>query len=150
MNDSRETSVLVVNGDSDARERIAAGLSRDRYKVVPLADSEAGLSNLQRLQPELIVLLLQESHGDDERLIRRFREATTSPIIVLADGRDWRWHARNLHQGADQVLSASVSVRELRSRIRALLWRAGAPHPPVPQRWQVAVQGEVDIATATD
>ncbi|MFC2023783.1 response regulator transcription factor [Chloroflexota bacterium] len=146
MNYLQKTSVLVVDGDSDARERIAAELSQDLYQVVTMADAESGLDHLGLLKPSLVVLHLPLHQAEGDKLVRRFRESSAALLIVLADNQDRRGQIENLRQGADYVVPASVSIRELRSRMRALVWRSRTPYPPAPQGWRTASQGVAHVS----
>jgi DNA-binding response OmpR family regulator len=145
-NHHQEISILIVEGDRVARERLAVGLSKDRYRVIASVDAEDGLYQLALERPALVVLHLARAPGDDGQVTRRFREASTAPLIVLADDKDLRVQTENLRQGADYVLPASVSIRELRARVRALAWRSQTPHlpgsaaSPVPQGWPISLQ----------
>ena len=125
MDHLQDTRILVVDSDSSSRGRLVVGLSQDRYPIFSSAGPESGLYCLGRLLPGLIVLRLNPEQSDG--LTRRFREASTAPLIVLADDQDQQVHVENLTQGADFVLPSSVSIRELRSRVRVLVWRSQTP-----------------------
>ena len=127
---SQEISILLVDGDSIGRERLQLGLSMERFQVSAFGDSESGLYHMGIEKPSLVILRLPPRYAEDDEVTRRFREATPAPLIVLADEQDHWVQAENLRQGADYVLPSSVSLRELRARIRALAWRSQTPHLP--------------------
>ena len=102
----------------------------ERFQVSAFGDSESGLYHMGIEKPSLVIIRLPSRHAHSDEVTRRFREATPAPLIVLADEQDLWVLAENLRQGADYVLPSSVSIRELRARIRALAWRSQTPHPP--------------------
>ena len=129
MNNLQKTSVLVVDGNSEAVKRISMGLAQDTYRVIASADVESGLDDLVLLDPVLVVLHLPHQMNG-KKLVRRFRQASQAPLIVLVDNQDPSVRIESLLEGADFVLPTSVGIRELRSRMRVLVWRSQRPHPP--------------------
>lgn len=120
------TRVLVVEDDAQMSRFLRATLTGHDLKVT-VADSVAtGATAAAQDPPELVLLDLGLPDGDGLELVRRLREWTQVPIIVLsARGREDDKVAA-LDAGADDYLTKPFGVRELFARIRvALRHRAG-------------------------
>jgi CheY-like chemotaxis protein len=77
--------VLLVDGNADARGRLANVLRERGYEVVEAADSVVGLSHL-RQQPSIALILLEVASGEDASwLVSEQRESLLAAAIpVLA------------------------------------------------------------------
>src|SRR5439155_492972 len=93
--------------------------------VVTAYDGETALRRHAEDAPDLIILdrKLPRLAGDD--LYRRVRASSSTPIITLTGERGADERAKLLDLGADDYLEKPFHRRELASRVRALLRRAG-------------------------
>ena len=67
---------------------------------------------------------------DGLEVCKRLRATSTVPIIMLTARDDELDKVIGLELGADDYITKPFSIREFRSRVRALLRRARAPHAP--------------------
>jgi len=81
---------------------------------------------------------------DGLEVCKRLRGESTVPIIMLTARGDELDKVLGLELGADDYITKPFSIREFRSRIRALLRRAVAPHLGR-ERDEVIEQGELRI-----
>ena len=126
--------VLVVEDDPQMARFLRATLTAHDYRVTVADGVAAGAAAAAQDPPEQVLLDLGLPDGDGLELVRRLREWTGAPIIVLsARGREDDKVAA-LDAGADDYLTKPFGVRELFARIRVALRHhpaAGAPASPV-------------------
>jgi DNA-binding response OmpR family regulator len=77
---------------------------------------------------DLVVLDIMLPRLDGLEVCKRLRATSTVPIIMLTARDDELDKVIGLELGADDYITKPFSIREFRSRVRALLRRAKAPH----------------------
>jgi len=123
--------VLVVEDERPMRRFLTGALEGHGYTV-----AEAGtLAQAERAVCEPIDAVLLDlglPDGDGLELLRRLRQTSSMPVIVLSarDREDDKVHA--LDAGADDYLTKPFGTRELLARIRVALRRAAHPPPDAP------------------
>jgi two-component system KDP operon response regulator KdpE len=114
-------SVLVVDDELSIRRFLRAALEAEGYRVVEAGSLREGLAQATSAPPELLLVDLGLPDGDGLELIRRVREWTATPILVLsARGREGDKVA-GLDAGADDYLTKPFGVGELLARLRVAL-----------------------------
>ena len=116
-------SVLLVEDDADVVRVVRAYLERDGFSVAVESDGESGLRRALAEPPDLVVLdwMLPRLSGLDA--LKRLREATTTPVILLTARSDEMDRVIGLELGADDYVVKPFSPRELVARVRAVLRR---------------------------
>ena len=123
-------TVLVIDDEPPIRRLLRTALAAHDYRLIEAATGEDGLQQAATRQPDLIVLDLGLPDIDGVQVIRRLREWTTTPIIVLsARGRE-RDKIEALEAGADDYVSKPFGVGELVARLRAAWRRVTRGHRP--------------------
>ncbi|MCC7018432.1 MAG: response regulator [Ardenticatenales bacterium] len=119
--------VLVVDDEVPIRRFLRALLQADGYRVVEADTGAAALEAAARVLPAIVVLDLGLPDIDGLDVVRRLREWSSTPIVVLsARGREADKVAA-LDLGADDYLTKPFGAEELRARLRvALRWAARA------------------------
>lgn len=120
--------LLLVEDDAPLAGMLRAHLERDGYEVVQAADGATALNEVRRQSPDVVVLDIGLPGLDGFEVCRVLRSrANWVPLVFLTarDGEDDRVLGMDL--GADDYVTKPFSPRELSSRLRALLRRAGAP-----------------------
>jgi two-component system, OmpR family, KDP operon response regulator KdpE len=116
--------VVLIEDESEIRRFLRATLLDHGYRLFEGATGEEGLREAEVRQPDIIVLDLGLPDMDGLEAIRRLREWTAVPIIVLsARGQD-RHKVAALDGGADDYVSKPFSVEELLARMRVSLRHA--------------------------
>lgn len=156
----RRAIVLVVDDEHAIRRFLRAALGSEGYQVVEAAGAEEALAQAAAVRPDLLILDLGLPDGDGVEVIRRLREWTEVPIIVLSVRGQESDKIGALDAGADDYLTKPFSTGELLARIRAALRRmARSPEEPVIHvgeltvdlaRRRVSVQGREVHLTATE
>ena len=73
--------VFVIAGEQPARETCEAILAKLRFAVAPFSSSEAALSVIDNLRPDLIVA----AELDHRHLLGAMRDSQRVPIVPLSD-----------------------------------------------------------------
>ena len=116
-------SVLVIDDDERLLALARLSLNKEGVDVVTAATATEGLAMLATGHPDLVILdvILPDLSGWEA--LRRIREASTVPVMLLT-GRDSDVDkARGLDLGADDYLTKPFSFLEFGARVRALLRR---------------------------
>src|SRR5690242_17109999 len=127
MADSSPT-ILLVDDEDSVRKVLTFPLEKDGFTVVQAADGEEALRRFSEEQVDLVVLDIMLPRLDGLEVCKRLRATSTVPIIMLTARDDELDKVIGLELGADDYITKPFSIREFRSRVRALLRRARAPH----------------------
>lgn len=116
--------ILVVDDELAVRRFLRTVLSSEEFSLHEAENGHAGLASAAAFRPDLILLDLGLPDLDGVEVIKRIREWSQVPIIVLSvrDREDDKVDA--LDAGADDYLSKPFGVGELLARIRAGLRRS--------------------------
>jgi DNA-binding response OmpR family regulator len=127
-------TILLVDDEDSVQKLLAYPLERDGYTVIPAQDGEEALTRFEHEQVDLVVLDVMLPRLDGLEVCRRLRARSSVPIIMLTARGDELDKVLGLELGADDYITKPFSIREFRSRVRALLRRASAPpHDSRPQ-----------------
>jgi DNA-binding response OmpR family regulator len=122
---NQQTSILVIEDDPAVAHGLEAGLSRDGYQVVWRDSGSAGVQYARDFNPHLIVLDVRLPDGSGFDFCRQMRQqGVHQPILMLTVQRDEMDKVLGLEMGADDYVTKPYGLRELLSRVRALLRRA--------------------------
>ena len=125
MSDS--STILLVDDDEAVRRVLSYPLERDGYTVVQAVDGEEALEAFSERPVDLVVLDIMLPKLDGLEVCRQLRAKSSVPIIMLTARDDELDKVLGLELGADDYITKPFSIREFRSRVRALLRRARAP-----------------------
>jgi two-component system KDP operon response regulator KdpE len=120
MSDSRAT-VLVVEDEPEIRRFLRTALGVEGYGVVESATGRRGCIDAGTHKPDLAIVDLALPDLDDVDVIRRIREWSPMPIIVLSARIQERAKIEALDAGADDYVTKPFAVGELLARVRAAL-----------------------------
>lgn len=115
--------VLLVDDDAELLALLEEFLRGEGFEVVTAGDGEAGLKAARERAPDLVVLdvMLPRLGGFD--VLRRLREASAMPVLMLSARGEPVDRIVGLELGADDYLAKPFNPRELAARIRAVLRR---------------------------
>lgn len=117
-------SILVVDDEESIQKLLTYPLEREGFHVVQARDGEEALERFDEGEFDLVVLDLALPKLDGLEVCRRLRSRSTVPIIMLTARDDEVDKVLGLELGADDYITKPFSIREFRSRVRALLRRA--------------------------
>jgi DNA-binding response OmpR family regulator len=121
------STILLVDDEESVRKVLTFPLERDGFRVVQAADGEEALQRFGESGPDLVVLDIMLPKLDGLEVCKRLRATSQVPIIMLTARDDELDKVIGLELGADDYITKPFSIREFRSRVRALLRRAKAP-----------------------
>jgi two-component system KDP operon response regulator KdpE len=116
--------VVVIEDEPQIRRFLRAALVSQGYRFHEAATGRDGLAEAATRQPDVIILDLGLPDLDGLEIIRRVREWTTVPIIVLSARDQEGDKIKALDLGADDYVSKPFGVGELLARMRAALRHA--------------------------
>jgi len=121
------STILLVDDEDAVQKLLAYPLERDGFRVVQARDGEEALERFAEQRVDLVVLDLMLPKLDGLEVCKRLRATSTVPIIMLTARDDELDKVLGLELGADDYITKPFSIREFRSRVRALLRRAAIP-----------------------
>jgi DNA-binding response OmpR family regulator len=124
-------TILLVDDEDSVQKLLAYPLERDGYRVLQARNGEEALARFGSEHVDLVVLDIMLPRLDGLEVCKRLRAESSVPIIMLTARDDELDKVLGLELGADDYITKPFSIREFRSRVRALLRRAAAPrHDP--------------------
>lgn len=149
-------SVLFVSGDETLTDRLARQCRREHLGVVKAGTAEQAASRLRSDAPDVVALDLELPEEDGFDVMRRLRETSDVPLILLSEDGAGVDEVVGLTLGADDFVPRSVVPRLFVARIKALLrrTRSGVPRERYrvgaleldPGRFRATVRGqELDL-----
>jgi len=126
MADARAT-ILVVEDEPEIRRLLKTSLGTEGYRVVESASGRRGAIDAGTHKPDLAIVDLGLPDIDGVEVIRRIREWTSMPIIVLSARVQERSKIDALDAGANDYVTKPFGIGELLARLRAALRHAARP-----------------------
>jgi DNA-binding response OmpR family regulator len=117
-------TILLVDDEEAVQKLLTYPLEREGFRVMQARDGEEALQRFGTERIDLVVLDLMLPKLDGLEVCRRLRIQSTVPIIMLTARDDELDKVVGLELGADDYITKPFSIREFRSRVRALLRRA--------------------------
>jgi DNA-binding response OmpR family regulator len=122
-------TILLVDDEEAVQKLLTYPLERDGYHVVSALDGEDALVRFSEQDVDLVVLDIMLPRLDGLEVCKRLRATSRVPIIMLTARDDELDKVVGLELGADDYITKPFSIREFRSRVRALLRRSMAVEP---------------------
>ena len=115
--------VVIVEDDSGIRNVLRVLLESSGYRIVEAENSARGQIEARAHKPDLLLVDLGLPDGDGVTLIKKVREWSSVPIIVLSARTLEEQKIAALDAGADDYVTKPFSAPELLARVRAGLRR---------------------------
>lgn len=118
--------IAIVEDDPDLATTLAIALEREGFQVACYATGREGLNGILGSPPDLVLLDLNLPDLDGLSVCRELRDTPAVhdlPIIMLTARVEESDRVLGLDLGADDYMTKPFSLRELKSRIRAVLRR---------------------------
>ena len=122
-------TVLVVDDEPIVREVVVRYLAREGHDTLEAADGAAARNEIERSDPDLVVLDVMLPGLDGLELCRWIRRRSELPVIMLTARGDEADRIVGLELGADDYVTKPFSPRELAARVRSVLRRSTAATP---------------------
>jgi two-component system, OmpR family, KDP operon response regulator KdpE len=132
--------ILVIDDEAAIQRFLKTALDTVEFSVHQAADAHAGLAAAVAVRPDVILLDLGLPDLDGVEVIRRIREWSQVPIIVVSVREREDDKVKALDAGADDYLTKPFGIGELLARVKVALRRSlqQAPEP-------VFVSGELQV-----
>lgn len=158
------TTVLVVDDERSLRDFVRRNLEVRNFEVLTAANGLEGLALFSTEHVDLVIVDLMMPHMNGLEMIRRIRQQSLLPIVVLSALGDEEDKVQALNHGADDYLTKPFGVGELLARVHAVLRRAQWAGPAAPdasrlvygdlvvdqERHRVTLSGEAIDLTPTE
>jgi two-component system KDP operon response regulator KdpE len=121
---SENPTALVIDDERQIRKLLRIVLEEDHYRVLESEGGRQGLSDLALRRPDVVLLDLGLPDIDGLAVLKRLREWSRVPVLILSvkDGPDDKVAA--LDAGADDYVTKPFESAELLARLRAIQRRA--------------------------
>ena len=127
---ARDKRVLIVDDEPKIREVVAAYLEREGFAVSTAATGREALEQVERGNPDLVVLDLMLPDRAGEDVCRAIRQQQDTPILMLTAKIAAADRVQGLSIGADDYLVKPFDPGELVARVRAILRRVHSETEP--------------------
>lgn len=128
----KDKLVLVVDDEQRIVNFMRMNLELEGCRVITANNGRAALDRVREDLPDIVLLDIMMPGMDGFEVLRRLRQFSSVPVIVLTAKDEEDDRIKGLELGADDYIGKPFSHRELVSRIRAVL-RRHATLPPMPQ-----------------
>ena len=121
-------TIFVIDDEKDIREILKINLVSEGYSVTAFPSAEDAKKGFESEKPDLIILdVMMEGKDGFEfcREIRSNEKFKSIPVIFLSAKSEEFDKVLGLELGGDDYLTKPFSIKELRSRIKAVLRRTG-------------------------
>jgi two-component system KDP operon response regulator KdpE len=139
-------TVLVIDDEIQIRRLLKIGLEGSGYRVFEAATGQAGLSEAAQRRPDVVVLDLGLPDMDGVAVLKRLREWSNVPVVVLSVRDREEDKIAALDSGADDFLTKPFGTGELLARLRVAQRHA---QPAADAAVFKAAQLEVDLVSRT-
>ena len=112
--------ILVVEDDPPIRNLIATTLKTHEYKYLLAKNGEEAILQASSYAPDVVFLDLGLPDIDGIEIIKRIREWSNMPIIVISARSEDEDKIEALDAGADDYLTKPFSVEDLLARLRVM------------------------------
>jgi DNA-binding response OmpR family regulator len=141
------STILLVDDEDSVQKLLAYPLERDGFRVIQARDGQEALDRFAEQHVDLVVLDVMLPKLDGLEVCKRLRATSSVPIIMLTARDDELDKVLGLELGADDYITKPFSIREFRSRVRALLRRAATA--PATERAEETIEAgglRIDLA----
>jgi two-component system KDP operon response regulator KdpE len=146
MSELKDRLILVVDDEARMVNFMRMNLELEGARVVSAANGREALERTREDMPDVVLLDIMMPEMDGFEALKRLREFSQVPVLILTARDEEDDRVRGLELGADDYIGKPFSHRELVSRIRAVLRRHYSA-PPVPQTLvQVDERLSIDFA----
>ena len=142
----KKNTVLVIDDEVQIRRLLRVSLEKNGYQVVEAANGEEGITEAARGSPDAVLLDLGLPDMDGLTVLRRIREWSQVPVLIVSVRGHEDEKINALDHGANDYVTKPFSTGELLARLRASLRYA---QPPAKLAVFNSGSLSVDLATRT-
>ena len=124
--DRDQSVILIVEDDASVREIVGRVLQEEGYRIENATNGLEGLDQFYKVLPDLMILDVKMPEMDGWETLRRIREISNCPVIMLTAFGSTNDIIQGLELGADDYLVKPFGVQELIARVGTVLRRSHA------------------------
>jgi DNA-binding response OmpR family regulator len=121
--DTTRYKILAVDDEKRMVRFIQLNLEQDGFQVITAYNGKEAIEAVRTQLPDLILLDIMMPDLNGFEVLKKIREVSTVPVIMLTAKGEEDDRIQGLELGADDYITKPVSPREMVSRIRAVLRR---------------------------
>jgi len=119
-------NITLVDDDENIVASVSLALESHGHKITAYHDGASGLAALESTPPDLAILDVKMPRMDGMEVLRRLRQTSQIPVIMLTSKDEEIDEILGFNLGADDYIHKPFSQRLLIERVKALLRRTGA------------------------
>ena len=137
--------IFVIDDEKDIQQILKVNLEKEGYEVITCSSAEEANRALEKgTRPDLIILdiMMQGMDGYEYcKFLRSSHDFSRIPIIFLSAKTDEFDKVLGLELGGDDYITKPFSIKEVKSRIKAILRRTGNVLEPADKLNRIIYQG---------
>lgn len=118
---NNKATVLLVEDEKAIRNFMSASLKAEGYKIIEAESGEEAISLTGSYNPELILLDLGLPDIDGLEVLKKIREKSSTPIVIVSARGQETEKVKALDLGADDYVTKPFGTPELLARMRTAL-----------------------------
>ena len=122
-------NITLVDDDENIVASVSLALESHGHKITAYHDGASGLAALESTPPDLAILDVKMPRMDGMEVLRRLRQTSQIPVIMLTSKDEEIDEILGFNLGADDYIHKPFSQRLLLERVKAVLRRAGVEAP---------------------
>ncbi len=127
MSEALQPLVLIIDDEPQIRRLLTVTLEANGFRVVSAVSGQEGVCLAAQHRPALVILDLGLADVSGQEVLRRLREWSNVPVIILSVQDDERGKVAALDNGADDYVTKPFNSAELLARLRVALRHAVRP-----------------------
>lgn len=125
-------TIVLVDDDQNILTSVSIAFESEGHTVIKFEDGAAALEHITATPPDLVVSDIKMPTMDGMELLRRIRQNSSLPLILLTSKDEEIDEVLGLTMGADDYVKKPFSQRLLLERVNAVLRRVAADEIPTP------------------
>lgn len=117
----RRPLVMVVDDDQNMQKLLCRVLELEKYRTVVASDGPTALGLIEVETPDLVILDVVMPAMDGFEVLRRLRQGSRVPVIMITSRAEPTSLGRALELGADDYIVKPFSIQEVATRVKARL-----------------------------
>jgi DNA-binding response OmpR family regulator len=123
-------TILVVDDTASVRQLLQDYLTQQGFRIVTASNGQEAIYAARHSNPDLILLDIMMPQMDGFEFLRQYRKEKQTPVIIITAKEEETDAVLGLELGADDYVIKPFRMRELVSRVRAVLRRQEAASDP--------------------
>ena len=117
-------TIAVIDDEHDVLTSVSIALELESYKVRTYGDGVSALGAFRTSEPDLAIIDIEMPRMDGMDVLRRLRDFSCIPVILLTGKTNEVDEILGLRMGADDFMHKPFSQRVLAERVKTVLKRA--------------------------